>query len=154
MNCSGVGARSLVPDPELTPIRGQLVSVRNPGITTFFTEDTGESEDLLHIYPHGETVVLGGVAITGDWSLEPDALVSNAVRKRVAAVEPLLGTSDTLDVRVGLRPTRSAVRLESVNHNHGSLIHCYGHGGAGVSLSWGCALEVRRMAEASSQADH
>jgi D-amino-acid oxidase len=40
--------------------------------------------------------------------------------------------------KVGLRPKRPAVRLERV----GDVIHCYGHGGAGVTLSWGCADEV------------
>jgi D-amino-acid oxidase len=40
--------------------------------------------------------------------------------------------------KVGLRPSRSAVRLE----RDGRVVHCYGHGGAGVTLSWGCADEV------------
>ena len=40
--------------------------------------------------------------------------------------------------KVGLRPVRPAVRLERDGH----VVHCYGHGGAGVTLSWGCADEV------------
>jgi D-amino-acid oxidase len=43
--------------------------------------------------------------------------------------------------RVGLRPVRPAVRLE----REGRVIHCYGQGGAGVTLSWGCAEEVREL---------
>ena len=44
--------------------------------------------------------------------------------------------------KVGLRPARPEVRLERV----GDVIHCYGHGGAGVTLSWGCADEVAALA--------
>jgi D-amino-acid oxidase len=40
--------------------------------------------------------------------------------------------------QVGLRPARSAVRLE----RDGDVIHCYGHGGAGVTLAYGCAQDV------------
>ena len=40
--------------------------------------------------------------------------------------------------KVGLRPARPSVRLERV----ADVVHCYGHGGAGVTLSWGCADEV------------
>jgi D-amino-acid oxidase len=47
-------------------------------------------------------------------------------------------------VRVGLRPFRKAsVRVE---HAPGtSIIHNYGHGGAGVTFSWGCAAEVAEL---------
>jgi D-amino-acid oxidase len=34
------------------------------------------------------------------------------------------------------------VRLERVGH----VVHCYGHGGAGVTLSWGVAEEVVALA--------
>ncbi|WP_435742097.1 DNA polymerase Y family protein, partial [Nocardioides sp. SYSU DS0663] len=43
-----------------------------------------------------------------------------------------------LRTKVGLRPARPSVRLE----RQGRVVHCYGHGGAGVTLSWGCAEEV------------
>ncbi|HET7458205.1 MAG TPA: hypothetical protein VFJ74_11185, partial [Gemmatimonadaceae bacterium] len=43
---------------------------------------------------------------------------------------------------VGLRPARPAVRLEAEPREGGTVVHCYGHGGAGVTLAWGCADEV------------
>jgi len=50
--------------------------------------------------------------------------------------------------RVGLRPARPAVRLDTEFTRHGPVVHCYGHGGAGVTLSYGCAEEVTsRIAE-------
>jgi D-amino-acid oxidase len=51
---------------------------------------------------------------------------------------PELRTARVLRHKVGLRPVRPAVRLERV----GDVVHCYGHGGAGVTLSWGVAEEV------------
>jgi len=36
VNCAGIGARELVPDPGLTPVRGQVVIAANPGLTEFF----------------------------------------------------------------------------------------------------------------------
>jgi D-amino-acid oxidase len=43
---------------------------------------------------------------------------------------------------VGLRPGRTAVRLERM----GNIIHNYGHGGGGYTVAWGCASEVGRLA--------
>jgi len=52
-----------------------------------------------------------------------------------------------LTERVGLRPfRRSGVRLERDQSRHGrTVIHNYGHGGAGFTLSWGCAREVLEL---------
>ncbi len=40
VNCTGLGARALVPDPAVRPGRGQLVVVENPGVTEWFTPST------------------------------------------------------------------------------------------------------------------
>jgi D-amino-acid oxidase len=46
----------------------------------------------------------------------------------------------------GLRPVRASVRLEMARlAPERALVHNYGHGGAGVTLSWGCAAEVVRL---------
>jgi D-amino-acid oxidase len=149
VNCAGIGARDLVPDTDLTPIRGQLVVVENPGITEFFSEDTGPSEELLHIYPHGDTAVLGGLATPGDWNLQPDPDVAAAMVARCADINPRLRDMPVLGHRVGLRPTRPRVRVEQTVVNGTAVIHNYGHGGAGVTLSWGCAKDVIDMVAAA-----
>jgi D-amino-acid oxidase len=49
-------------------------------------------------------------------------------------------------VRVGLRPfRRGGVRLGREPGRR--LVHNYGHGGSGVTLSWGCALEAAELVE-------
>jgi len=142
VNCAGIGARRLVPDPELTPVRGQLVVVENPGITEFFSEDTGSSPELLHYAPHGRTLILGGTADPGVWDRTPDPATAQAIISRCALVEPRILDARVIEHRVGLRPTRPQVRVEEQCVNGVRVIHNYGHGGAGITLSWGCAAEV------------
>lgn len=142
VNCSGLGAKKLVPDPEMTAIRGQLVVVENPGIAEFFSEDTGLSPELLHIYPHGKTAVLGGLAVLDDWNLQPDNDAAKAIVARCAEVDPRLHNARVIGHRVGLRPTRPQVRVEIQRLSDATVVHNYGHGGAGVTLSWGCADDV------------
>jgi D-amino-acid oxidase len=49
--------------------------------------------------------------------------------------------------RVGLRPARPTVRLAAEPGDGGPLIvHNYGHGGGGITLSWGCAREAAALA--------
>jgi D-amino-acid oxidase len=150
VNCTGMGARGLVPDSELRPVRGQHVVVTNPGLTDFFSEDTGLSPDLLCVYPHGDTVVLGGTAIEGNGDLDADDAAAKAILARCTQVEPRLADAHVVAHRIGARPTRRQVRVESERLQDGMLVvHNYGHGGAGVTLSWGCAHEVQKLRAAA-----
>ena len=137
VNCAGIGARELVPDPSVTPYRGQIVVVENPGITEFFVE---EAEPPRYVIPHGPTAILGGTSQPGDWALTPDPAVAAAIVERCARIEPRLRDARVIGHRVGLRPARPTVRLERVPDSR--VVHNYGHGGAGVTLSWSCAREV------------
>jgi D-amino-acid oxidase len=104
----------------------------------------------LYILPHGDKVVLGGTAEAGCWDLEPDAGTAQAIVARCADIMPSLADAPVLENRVGLRPGRPCIRLdEQPQPNGGRLIHSYGHGGAGVTLSWGCAKEVHGILHTS-----
>lgn len=142
VNCTGAGARQLVPDPELTPTRGQLVVVDNPGLDTFFAEETGESPEMTYILPQGDCLILGSSAERGRSDLEPDPATAAAIVRRCAELVPALDGAQARAHRVGVRPVRSRVRVELERLDGCQLIHNYGHGGAGVTLSWGCAAEV------------
>lgn len=143
VNCTGLGARGLAGDRELYPIRGQHVVTSNPGITEFLEVDTGDSPDLIAIYPHGDHLILGGTAEARSWNREPDIAQAQRILLRCAAVQPLVQQAQILGHRVGLRPTRPVVRLDEERTECGTrVIHNYGHGGAGVSLAWGCAKSV------------
>ena len=144
VNCAGVGARRLVPDAMVTPTRGQIVVVDNPGIGSFFVEHE-ESPEPTYYLPHGDHLVLGGSAEAGRVDLAPDLAVSAAIRRRCIAVEPAIATARVRAHRVGLRPSRPTVRVERTVAGGRHLIHNYGHGGAGVTLSWGCARDVLAM---------
>ena len=53
---------------------------------------------------------------------------------------------------VGLRPYRgSGFRLEHEKFGRRDVIHNYGHGGCGVTLSWGCAQLSVELAEKIDQ---
>ncbi|MFC0530716.1 FAD-dependent oxidoreductase [Phytohabitans kaempferiae] len=150
VNCTGYGARHLVPDPEVTPVRGQLLVVDNPGIERFFAEAEVEIEgadptELTYIFPQGDHVVLGGTAVTGRHDVTDDPTAAAGILRRCAAVEPALAGARIRAGRAGIRPSRPRVRVERVEVERAYLIHNYGHGGSGVTLSWGCAAEVLRL---------
>jgi D-amino-acid oxidase len=147
VNCTGLGARSLVPDPAVRPVRGQLVVVANPGVSTWYTSVDHSSATSTYFVPQPGGLLLGGTAQEDDWSLEPDPDTAAAIVARCAAVRPEIAGARVLGHRVGLRPARDAVRLERVALPDGRvLVHNYGHGGAGVTVAWGCAREAAALA--------
>ncbi len=145
INCAGLGARELVGDGSLFAIRGQVVRVAQIGIERFWLDDYGP-RGLAYIIPRSQDIILGGTAGDGDERLAPDPAIAEAIVERCAALEPRLRDAPILEHRVGLRPGRPSVRLEAERPAPGKLlVHNYGHGGAGVTLSWGCADEVLRI---------
>jgi len=144
VNCTGIGALTLAPDADLAPVRGQVVVVANPGLTEFFVGEREVPDEITYFFPHGATAVLGGIEQHGNASTEPDPALAEHIIKTCVAVEPRLADAAVLAHRVGLRPVRPHVRLEPEPLPDGRhVVHNYGHGGSGVTLSWGCALAVR-----------
>lgn len=144
VNCSGVGARDLVNDHEVYPIRGQVIRVQKPPtMESTILDVTTDSDDLTYIVPRRHDCLLGGTAKMHDWDTAPDTETANHIMERCAALYPTLREMDILEHKVGLRPGRSTVRVELEPLSPSTaIIHNYGHGGAGFTLSWGCAEEV------------
>jgi len=142
VNCSGVAARDLVPDPAVVPVRGQVVLAANPGIEEFFISRDEEPPWIVYMFPHGDSILLGGTNQEGDWDQNPKTDIAERIVASCAAIDPRLHGVAIRGHRVGLRPCRPEVRLESEPLGSGVLWHNYGHGGAGISLSWGCAAEI------------
>lgn len=141
VNCTGLGAAALVGDDSLYPIRGQLVHVRDPGIDRVLLDESSE-EGIAYVVPRGDDCVLGGTAQDGDDDLRARPKDAAIVRERCVRLDPRLADATRLADVVGLRPGRASVRLETEVIRGRTLVHDYGHGGAGVTLSWGCATEV------------
>ncbi|MFF5360554.1 FAD-dependent oxidoreductase [Streptomyces scabiei] len=147
VNCTGLGARELVPDPSVRPVRGQLVVVENPGVTTWLTSADHSGAKSTYFIPQPGRLILGGTAEEDAWSLTPDPVVAEEIVRRCAAIRPEIAGARIIEHRVGLRPTRPGVRLEREILPGGRvLVHNYGHGGAGVTVAWGCAREAARLA--------
>ncbi len=142
VNCSGAGAHDLVPDPTVVPVRGQVVIAANPGIEEFVIDRDPEPPWITYMFPHGDTILLGGTNDEGNWDQDPKTHIAERIVAACAQIDARLRGAEILGHRVGLRPGRPQVRLESEPLDGGVLWHNYGHGGAGISLSWGCAAEI------------
>lgn len=145
VNCTGLGARDLVGDTEVRPVFGQHVMLANPGLDELFMELTA-ADEWTSYFPHRDRVVCGGITVPDRWDRTPDPDVTDRILTRVRAVEPRLRDAEVLDVVTGLRPARSAVRVAAEQLGNAWCVHNYGHGGTGVSLSWGCAREAVELA--------
>jgi D-amino-acid oxidase len=139
VNCSGLGSRALAADSSTTPVRGQVVVVEQVGLEEWWLTGDGPT----YVIPRTTDIVLGGSDEEGDWSRSPSPQTADDILRRAAELVPEVARARVIQHKVGLRPARPEVRLERV----GDVIHCYGHGGAGVTLSWGCADEVLALVD-------
>ena len=138
---AGLRSADLVGDRSLVPVQGQIVRLANPGLRDWLLDEDNPA-GLTYVVPRGDDVVCGGTAVEGATGLAPDPGVEAAILARVCAAVPALRQAPVLSRAVGLRPGRPTVRLDRTDLDGRPLISCYGHGGAGVTLSWGCAADV------------
>ena len=92
--------------------------------------------------PRSRDIVVGGTDDEGEWDRRPDPDVAKRILERGVELVPSLAGARVVGHKVGLRPARPEVRVEAEAVDGRTVVHCYGHGGAGVTLSWGCADEV------------
>lgn len=145
VDCTGLAARTLTGDLELEPLFGQVV-ITEPGdidLSITVTDDR-DPDKLFYLIPRRDQLVLGGCSLP--WSPGEPAVVQPEVTARILAHARRLGlrVGRVIAERAGLRPFRKAVRLER-DPVHPHVIHCYGHGGAGFTLSRGCAEDVSAL---------
>jgi D-amino-acid oxidase len=143
INCAGIGARELVPDPEMEPHRGQVAIVEKFDLPYAIVCD---DPPLMYAIPRTNDCVFGGTNdLSDDRSADPRTtaqIISQCERVLGRTAPPLIRE------RVGLRPCRSSgVRVATEKLRDGrTVIHNYGHGGSGFTLSWGCAQRALELA--------
>ena len=142
VNCTGLAARELAADDNLYPLLGQVVITEPGGVDpTITVTDDRNPDAIFYLIPRRDELVLGGCSLP--WPpgapAEVDADITLRILDQARSLGLAVGAVKT--VRVGLRPYRLEVRLE----REGRVIHNYGHGGAGYTLSRGCAEDVARL---------
>lgn len=139
VNCTGLGAGELFGDDLLVPVRGQIV--RGSGVNE--TRAIFEIDSCTYYVPRTSDCILGGTADADNHSLEPDSAIAEDILQRCGDLGVDLSDLVRLEDLVGFRPCRESVRFTTQEIAPGRpVVHCYGHGGAGVTLSWGCADAV------------
>jgi D-amino-acid oxidase len=141
VDATGLGARLMASDTSLLPVRGQVVYVDQVGLDRWWLDASGP----VYVVPRSNDIVVGGTDDEGEWDRRPDPDVAKQILERAVALVPALARARVRGHRVGLRPARPQVRLEAEDVGGARVVHCYGHGGAGVTLSWGCADEVAAL---------
>uniref|UniRef100_A0A8C7WVQ0 D-aspartate oxidase n=2 Tax=Oryzias sinensis TaxID=183150 RepID=A0A8C7WVQ0_9TELE len=151
VNCSGLGSRALLGDLQVEPVRGQVLQVEAPWLQHFIRDGDGKT----YIYPGVRSVTIGGTRQAGDWRLEEDQSDTEGIVERCRRLEPSLSGAKVLGCWVGLRPGRRNPRVEKELLQLGGrwvpVVHNYGHGGWGVTLAWGTAVDAVELVRQSLQ---
>lgn len=139
VNCAGLGASTLCNDSSIFPVRGQVLLVE-PGFPDAIFLD---NHTPTYIVPRQDATIIGGTyeEHVGIETTEPETL--EQLLAKASNVFPELQYKRIIGNWAGLRPFRETVRLEKEANTN--IIHNYGHGGSGFTLSFGCAEAVLQL---------
>lgn len=152
-NCSGLGARQLVNDPLVYPVRGQTTIVNNvKGLPQDdeplpFLSDGHGPNGICYVIPRTDgKFVVGGTGQKNDWSTETCPLQHKAILQRAANMCGLFKDVKIVSIQAGLRPMREGgPRVEvvtSYKEKDPIISHCYGFGASGWTFGPGAADSV------------
>lgn len=166
VNATGLACSSTASDNTAYPLRGALLRLINDGrdfpkvdTAMAIAADTAHDGEIVFLVPRNDNILLlGGIAQKGEAELDLtlDSPVIKRMRARCEKFLPSLKNArldDEYPLAQGLRPCRTRnVRCEREARTRGlrgqsKIVHSYGHGGAGWSLSFGCAEDVATMVE-------
>lgn len=120
--------------------------MRAPWVKMFYFADGA------YILPGADGLVtLGGIKDFGSSKMSLSKFDRTSIFERCCELVPSLRKAEVAFEWVGLRPFRQPVRVEAEviekRTGHTIVIHNYGHGGHGVSLSWGTAIHAARLVD-------
>ena len=143
INCSGLGSRDLFNDKKIFPVRGQSVIIKKiPEIKSAIVDHANPIKDLCIITPRINDIVIGGVNQAYNWNLNVEQKDTEKIIAKCQEINPKLKDIKIINITVGLRPQRYKIRIEKEIIANKTIIHNYGHGESGFTLSWGCAQKV------------
>lgn len=141
INCTGLASRELANDEQLIPVRGQIALLKTENLHRIILEDFSPT----YIVYRDDGCICGGTYEMNCAEEVTEPAMLQKVLERCMALEPHLQSATLIDSWAGLRPFRADMRVEIEKDK--SLIHNYGHGGSGFTVSWGCAEEVVKLLE-------
>lgn len=136
INCSGLGARLLCKDESIYPVRGKVAMIaaqQNMPIVL-------DNEQPFYIVPRQDVTIIGGTYEEEVWEIKTEPYIIKGLYQEAASLFPHLEQSPLIGSWSGLRPFRKEIRIEKEPGKN--IIHTYGHGGSGFTLTGGCAEEV------------
>jgi D-amino-acid oxidase len=180
VNCTGYG--NIFEDETVVAKRGHLLEVETDGLLTdrdgerfsysyYPNADDGDTGGFVYAYPRGDCLLLGGSEqegdeVDGEWVGEEAGrnVSTDGVDVPARIVElnaELIESKCGIDIRprakygkAGYRPyRRGGIRIEKQRYDGKEVVHNYGHGGAGVTLSWYSANRVYNLISGSDGFD-
>lgn len=150
VNCTGLGSRALFNDQLLYPIRGQILRIRHTGFKPAMYalsrdipprtltpprsfDDHDPARGVCYVVPRQNDIVIGGTAQANNWDTKISKRDTEEIKRRAVRNFPELANMEVLEVKVGLRPGRSDIRVETEAFDGGKRVRIFLDRCSGIS---------------------